>query len=111
MATHLPHGPFAARADAVAERLDHLRRRRDDLSRGRAADDVDMARCRATNAAVMSAAAHDRLAEHYESASITDPRHADAHRRAAISHRAAGDADLHRAFDGPGPRDDPASPG
>lgn len=101
MATHLPYRPFAGRANAIAERLEQLRRRRNDLSRGRAIDchDVDMARYRATNAAVMSAAAHDRLVEYYEAASTTDPQHADAHRSAATAHRSASDADLRRAFE------------
>lgn len=100
MAPHVPYRPFEARAQAVAERLTQLRQRRDELRHGRSVDahDVVLARRRATNAAVMSAAAHDRLVEHHQGMSITDPQHADAHRSAALAHRGASDTDLRAAF-------------
>jgi hypothetical protein len=101
MATPLSFRRLPARTDAIAERLDKLRRRHDELSDGRAtnAHDVEMARRRATNAAVMSAGAHDRLVERYEAAAIAEPHNADAHHSAANAHRSASDADLRWAFE------------
>jgi hypothetical protein len=93
--------PLEVRAKALTQRLQEIRSRRDELLRGQAVDahDVDMARRRAANSALMSAAAHDRLSERYEAASVTDPEHAEDHRRAANAHRSASDADLRKAFD------------
>jgi PHD/YefM family antitoxin component YafN of YafNO toxin-antitoxin module len=95
-----PYEPFDERRADVAERLQQIRRRLHELSSGRAvdADDVDVAQRRATQAAMMSAAAHDRLSERYDAASITDPKNADAHRSAADAQRSASDVALRRAF-------------
>gem|GEM_PF-6236170 len=60
-----------------------------------------MARRSAINAAVMSAAAHDRLSERYEAASIIDPQNVDAYRSAADAQRSASDVALGRAFGKP----------